>query len=211
MVERGLQQSPKRLPAADPAGVTHLSPGHRPGKRAAPIGSPEGATQIIYEKTTVHSGRKNRIMAQSLAKVYLHSIFSTKHRESLIAPEMEDRLYGYIAGIIKKVGGYPVKINGMPDHVHILSTLPRTITVAKYLEEIKKNSSKWVKVEYPEWKNFAWQGGYATFSVSSSKVDTVSNYIENQKEHHKKLTFQEELIQFLERYGVDYDEKYLWD
>lgn len=150
-------------------------------------------------------------MPQSLSKVYLHIIFSTKNRENLILPKVEKELYAYLGGVIKNLKGIPIIINGMPNHVHILSTFPRTITIAKFLEEIKKSSSKWIKTQGREFVGFSWQGGYAAFSVSQSKVDVVSKDIINQKEHHKKITFQEEVIQFLEKYGVEYDEKYLWD
>lgn len=150
-------------------------------------------------------------MAQSLAQVYLHSIFSTKYRQNLIISEVEVPLYSYIGGIIKNVGGTPIEVNGMPDHIHILSTIPRTVTIAKYLEEIKKSSSKWIKTQGAAFQKFAWQGGYATFSVSSSKVEVVARYIRNQKEHHKRMTFQQEVIKFLEEYNVEYNEQYLWD
>ena len=150
-------------------------------------------------------------MPQSLAKVYLHTVFSTKFRQPLILPEVEESLYAYIGGIIKQQNSIPLAINGMPDHIHLLSTLPRTITIAKYLEAIKKSSSKWIKGVHPNLESFAWQGGYATFSVSSSKVDVVRQYIKRQKTHHQKLTFKEEVIQFLEKYQMEYDERYLWD
>ena len=116
-----------------------------------------------------------------------------------------------MGGIIKDIGGMPIQINGMPDHIHILSTLPRTITIAKYIEEIKRGSSKWIKTQGSEFINFAWQVGYATFSVSSYKVNTVSRYIQNQKKHHSQVTFKKELIKFLVEYNVQYDEQYLWD
>ena len=150
-------------------------------------------------------------MAQSLAQVYLHSVFSTKYRQNLIIPEVESQLYAYIGGIINNLGGRPLIINGVPDHVPILSTLPRTVTIAKYLEEIKKNSSKWVKSQSPDLNLFAWQNGYAACWVSSSRIGAVTNYIKKQKEHHKRLTFKEEVIRFLDEYDVEYDEKYLWD
>ena len=150
-------------------------------------------------------------MAQSLAKVYLHTIFSTKHREPLILSEVEPNLYGYLGGIIKKLNAHPLAINGMPDHIHILSTLPRTVAISKFLEEIKKSSSKWIKGEHPKMKSFSWQAGYGTFSVSSSKVEVVRRYIENQKSHHQKLSFKDELLEFLEKYDMEYNEKYLWD
>ena len=150
-------------------------------------------------------------MAQSLAQVYLHSIFSTKYRQALITAEIESQLHAYMGGIIKNLKGAPLRINGTANHVHLLSTLPRTITIAKYLEEIKKESSKWIKTQGSTFKSFAWQNGYATFSVSSSKVKAVTDYINNQKEHHKVMTFEEEVIRFLKEYGVEYDERYLWD
>ncbi|MCB0593741.1 MAG: transposase [Phaeodactylibacter sp.] len=144
-------------------------------------------------------------MAQSLAQVYLHSVFSTKYRQNLIIPEVESQLYAYIGGIINNLGGRPLIINGVPDHVPILSTLPRTVTIAKYLEEIKKNSSKWVKSQSPDLNLFAWQNGYAAFSVSSSRIGAVTNYIKKQKEHHKRLTFKEEVIRLATRLTLDRD------
>ena len=150
-------------------------------------------------------------MAQSLSKVYLHIVFSTKKRFPFIKPEIEDELYAYMGGTIKKLGGIPFIINGMGDHIHIFSTLPRTIALSKFLEEIKRNSSKWIKTKGREYQNFAWQGGYAAFSVSDSVKDTVVQYIQNQKEHHRSLSFKEEVIKFLKKYDLDYDEKYLWE
>lgn len=113
-------------------------------------------------------------MAQSLSKVYLHIIFSTKNREHLILPKIETELYAYLGGAIKNLKAIPININGMPDHIHILSTFPRTITIAKFLEEIKRTSSKWIKTKGDEFNGFGWQGGYAVFSVSQSKVTAVS-------------------------------------
>ena len=150
-------------------------------------------------------------MAQSLSKVYLHIVFSTKKRFPFIKPEIEDELYAYMGGTIKKLGGIPFIINGMGDHIHIFSTLPRTVALSKFLEEIKRNSSRWIKTKGREYQNFAWQGGYAAFSVSDSVKDTVVQYIQNQKEHHRSLSFKEEVIKFLKKYDLDYDEKYLWE
>lgn len=154
---------------------------------------------------------KKIIMPQSLSKVYIHSIFGTKCRRNLIVPKIETDLYAYIGGIITNIGGVPLQINGMPDHVHVLSTLQRTITIAKYIEVIKTGSSKWIKTQDDVFKDFAWQNGYSVFSVNSRGVDVVSRYIANQKEHHRKFTSQQEVIQFLEEYSVEYDERYLWD
>ena len=177
----------------------HPNPGHRPGSRKP------------HNNQALKGRNKKYTMAQSLAQVYLHTVFSTKYRQKLITPDIEPSLYAYIVGVISNQGGITLEINGISDHIHILSTLPRTVTIAKYLEEIKRSSSKWMKAQSLDFKNFAWQGGYATFSVSASKVNVVSKYIRNQKEHHKKLTYKEEVIQFLKEYKVEYNEQYLWD
>jgi len=150
-------------------------------------------------------------MPQSLSKVLVHIIFSTKNRHNFISKEIKDELCRYISGILKNIKSEPVMINGVSDHIHILCTLPRTITQAGLLEEIKKSSSKWIKTKYRSFEKFAWQSGYGIFSVSSSLIKNVVTYIKNQEEHHKKVTFQEEFILFLKKYNIEYDERYLWD
>ena len=150
-------------------------------------------------------------MPQSFAQIYLHIVFSTKYRQPLILPEIEDKLYAYIAGIIKKLGGIPIQINGMPDHIHILATLPRTITIAKYLEEIKRNSSRWIKTQGILYQHFAWQNGYGAFSVSQSQTNRVDRYIRNQKVHHKRQdTFKREFEALLKKHNLEYEKEYLW-
>ena len=150
-------------------------------------------------------------MSQSLSCIYLHTVFSTKYRENLIKPQIENELYAYIGSIIKSNDSIPININGMPDHIHILSTLPRTITVSKYVENIKRISSKWIKTKGYEYRNFRWQGGYATFSVSPSVKNTVYRYISNQKPHHLRKDFKKELLKLLDDHKVEYDLRYLWD
>lgn len=150
-------------------------------------------------------------MSQSLAQVYVHIIFSTKERCSLIDKDIEPELFAYMGDTINRCEGVPFLINGAADHVHILSSLPRTISLSKYIEEIKRNSSRWIKTKNSRYYKFAWQNGYGAFSVSSSKKDSVLHYIAGQKEHHKKATFKEEFIAFLEKYNIKYDERYLWD
>jgi len=150
-------------------------------------------------------------MSQSLAQIYIHIVFSTKYRKPLIQPEIEEELYAYIGGIIKSLKGNSIKINGVSNHIHILATLPKTITLSKFLEEIKRSSSKWIKTKGEDYKNFSWQRGYGAFSVSSYKVDVVKNYIAKQKEHHKSKDFKAEFIKFLDEYKVEYDDRYLWD
>jgi REP element-mobilizing transposase RayT len=151
------------------------------------------------------------IMPQSLAKIYLHIVFSTKDRKHLIKSDIESELYKYIAGILKALNCTALLINGTADHIHILNILSRTQAVSHVLEEIKKNSSKWIKGKGNEYKNFYWQAGYGAFSVSQSKIEVVKNYIYNQKEHHKICTFKEEYRRFLKEYNIEYDERYVWD
>ncbi len=150
-------------------------------------------------------------MPQSLSKVYVHIIFSTKNRQPFITSAIKDELCAYISGILINIQSDVKKINGTEDHLHVLCTLPRTISIAKLVEEIKKSSSKWIKTKGNEWNKFAWQDGYGIFSVSQSLIKKTEKYIGDQEEHHKKISFQDELRQFLESYNVDYNEKYLWD
>lgn len=149
-------------------------------------------------------------MSQSLSQLYVHIIFHTKYNQSLIRPEVEKELYAYIGGVIKENGFVPIKINGTEDHIHILATMSKNIALAKFVEEIKRNSSRWIKTKGLEYQDFAWQGGYAGYSVSQSVVERVKKYIENQKEHHKKVSFKDEYVQFLAEYKIDFDENYLW-
>ena len=150
-------------------------------------------------------------MAQSLSQINVHLIFSTKYRKEQIKSETESELFAYMGATINRLGGNPFIINGTADHVHLFSTLPRTIALAKFIEEIKKTSSKWIKTKDNCYNQFGWQEGYAAFSVSSSKKNDVIKYIKNQKEHHKKESFQDELLMFLNEYGIAFDEKYLWN
>lgn len=149
-------------------------------------------------------------MAQSLSQLYVHIIFHTKYNQDLIDAAIETELYAYIGGIIKANGSLPIKINGTPNHIHILSTMSKNIALAKFVEEIKRNSSRWIKTKGEQYQEFAWQGGYAGYSVSQSVVEKVARYIDNQKQHHKTISFQDEYRKFLDEYGVDYDENYLW-
>lgn len=149
-------------------------------------------------------------MPQSLSRVLVHLIFSTKHREPLISTEVLPKLHGYLVGILKNFQSPSIQTGGVHDHVHICFALGRTVTQAQVVEEVKKSSSKWMKDE-GGCPGFSWQAGYGAFSVSESQLETVVNYIQNQEEHHRKVTFQDEYRRFLERHHVDYDEKYVWD
>lgn len=149
-------------------------------------------------------------MSQSLSKLYVHLIFHVKNNAYLIRPEDEKELYAYIGGTIKLTKSIPININGTEDHLHVLCIMSKNVSLADLLEEIKRNSSRWIKTRGNYYANFAWQGGYSGYSVSQSKVEIVSRYIDSQKEHHKNQTFREEYIQFLNENGIEFDERYLW-
>ena len=150
-------------------------------------------------------------MGQSLVKNYIHIVFSTKHRESLIPDSIELELYNYLGGICNNLECQVVKVGGYKDHIHILCLLSKKITLVKLMEQLKSNSSKWIKTKGNEYSNFYWQDGYGAYSVNPSEIEIVVNYIANQKEHHSKKTFQKEYRAFLKKYRVEYDEKYVWD
>ncbi|MBK9216814.1 MAG: IS200/IS605 family transposase [Chloracidobacterium sp.] len=151
-------------------------------------------------------------MPQSLAHLFIHIVFSTKHRQPLISEKIEPELYAYVAKILYDECHSPaVIIGGDKDHLHILLALSRIWSIAKVIELIKKRSSKWIKTKGKEFAPFQWQTGYGAFSVSKSSVPAVKKYIENQKEHHQKKTFEDEFIGFLEKHGIGYDERYVWD
>ena len=150
-------------------------------------------------------------MGQSLVKNYLHIVFSTKHRQPLITDDVENELHAYLGGICKNLECQPIKVGGYTDHIHILCMLSKKIALMKLLEEIKSHSSKWIKTKGDAFSSFYWQDGYGAFSVNPSEVDAVISYISNQKEHHSKKTFQDEYRAFLNKYQVEYDERYVWD
>ncbi len=150
-------------------------------------------------------------MAQSLSKVYVHITFSTKNRRDLIDENISSSLFEYLGGTCKRFECNPVQVGGHSNHVHILCLLSKKIAQMKLLEELKKSSSKWIKTKGDNYSDFYWQDGYGIFSVNPSEIEVVVQYIKNQKEHHKKISFEDELRAFLKKYKVDYDEKYIWD
>jgi len=150
-------------------------------------------------------------MPQSLSSILIHLIFSTKNREPFLSPEIDAELYPYIASIFKAMKSPALIIDGASDHLHTLLSLSRVVTVADLVEEVKTESSKWIKTKGREFRNFYWQNGYGAFSISQSQVPTVKRYIRRQKEHHRRITFQDEYRKFLAAYEVDYDERYVWD
>lgn len=150
-------------------------------------------------------------MAQSLSKLYIHIIFHIKSTSVKIRKEEMSELCAYIGGIIKDRNSIPIAINGTENHLHILCVMSKNTALADFLEDIKKYSSRWIKTKDDYYKQFAWQGGYGGFSVSHSLHDKTKKYIENQEEHHKKMTFREEYLLFLKEYGIEYNENYLWN
>jgi putative transposase len=149
-------------------------------------------------------------MSQSLSKLYTHIVFHTKYNQDVIKADIEKELFAYLGGILKENKSVPIAINGIENHIHILCIMSKNKALADLLEELKRNSSRWIKTNGVEYSDFAWQGGYGAFSVSQSKVEVVKRYIENQKDHHKTETVKEEYLRFLNEYGIDYNEDYLW-
>jgi putative transposase len=150
-------------------------------------------------------------MPQSLAKVYLHVIFSTKNRESVLADEWREELFQVQGGATNNLGCHPMIVGGVADHVHLLFQLGRTVTIADVIGKIKSTSSLWINQTRGLPTPFHWQAGYAAFSVSQSNVEVVRDYIRRQPEHHIKQSFQDELREWLRKYEIEWDERYVWD
>jgi REP element-mobilizing transposase RayT len=151
-------------------------------------------------------------MPQSLSNVLIHVAFSTRQRHPhLRTPELRGVMIGYVVGVLQNIHCPSLIVGGVEDHVHILCNLHRTVTIAKLVEEVKTSSSARIKEEGPALWEFHWQNGYGVFSVSQSNVEQVKTYIAGQEEHHHKRTFQEEFRLMLQRHGIEYDERYVWD
>jgi len=150
-------------------------------------------------------------MPQSLSKVILHIVFSTRNREPWLDSDVRPRMHAYLATICRDLGAEFVKVGGVADHVHIVTTLPRTVSQAQMIEQMKTASSKWIKTLEARYHGFFWQRGYGIFSVSPGQLDAVSQYIGTQQEHHRTRSFQEEYREFLHKHGVDFDECYVRD
>src|SRR5262249_25616993 len=140
-----------------------------------------------------------------------HVIFSTKNRLPFLDAELKSQLFAYMGGIVREMAGKALLINGMADHVHVLLSLASTLSIAEMFRVLKANSSRWVHEKWPARWEFAWQTGYGAFSVSQSNIAQVTQYIANQEEHHCTMTFQEEFLLFLNKHGLSYDERYIWE
>jgi putative transposase len=149
-------------------------------------------------------------MANTYASLFYHIVFSTKNRVEFIRPEIEERVWAYIGGVARKHKMTAIQIGGVGDHIHALVMAPPTLAPYEIAKYLKGDSSKWIHEEFPELRFFGWQDGYGAFSVSKSNVPSVVKYIQDQREHHKTQTFQEEYLDFLKKHGVEYDERHLW-
>ncbi|WP_020467885.1 IS200/IS605 family transposase [Zavarzinella formosa] len=150
-------------------------------------------------------------MAQSLSRLFVHLIFSTKNREGWLADSIREELHAVLGGILHQIGSPPVVINSVEDHVHLLFLQSRTDSVSGIVNRLKSNSSKWIRDTSEALRYFRWQNGYGAFSVSQSNMAAVTKYIENQQRHHRKISFQDEFRGFLKKHGIDIDEQYVWD
>jgi putative transposase len=151
-------------------------------------------------------------MPQSLAKILVHTVFSTKERRPYLRDKaLREELHHYLGGILTNLDCQPIIAGGVEDHVHILCALSRTCEAAAMVKEVKRGSSLWVKTKNPDMQDFAWQSGYGIFSVSFSQMASVRDYIAGQEEHHRKVSFQDEFRQLLRRCQIDFDERYVWD
>ena len=151
-------------------------------------------------------------MPQSLSKIYIHIIFSTKARFAFLAEKViRQELHAYLAGSLRQRGSDVPIVGGVADHVHILCTLSKNEAISKFIGEVKRSSSKWIKTKGGIYSKFSWQRGYGVFSISPSEKQRVYEYILNQEEHHHKMSFKEEFRKILEQYEIGFDERYVWD
>jgi putative transposase len=148
-------------------------------------------------------------MANTYTSLNYHLVFSTKNREPWLIEPVRERLWPYLGGIARENGMKALEIGGLADHVHMIVSVPASMALSKAVQLIKGGSSPWIKESFPNMASFAWQDGYGAFTVSESQLDTVRDYIRRQPEHHRTKTFAEEYRAFLERHGIEFDERYL--
>jgi REP element-mobilizing transposase RayT len=150
-------------------------------------------------------------MPQSLSQVIVHVVFSTKNRQQSLDAAISSRIHAYLATICRDRDCEAYRVGGMPDHVHLAVRLSRTISQADLVEAIKTTSSVWIKKQASAYQMFSWQRGYGAFSVGYTQLEALIHYIDNQEKHHRKKTFQDEYREFLRKYHIDFDERYVWD
>jgi putative transposase len=194
--------------------------------------NPKGVARVLFEKSVNPEGvearrneaaREKRLnpndltfilnrMPQSLAKILIHTIFSTKDRRPFLKDqELRGELHHYLGGVLNHLGCQPIIVGGVEDHVHVLCDLGRTCEPAAMVKELKRASSLWLKTKGPQFHDFAWQSGYGMFSLDSTQVESIRQYIAGQEEHHRQVLFQDELREFLRKNDVPFDERYVWD
>ena len=149
-------------------------------------------------------------MAHSYSSLLFHCTFSTKDREKSIAPELQEKLWPYLGGIARTNGLTALGVGGIEDHVHLLLSLPATLSVSKTMQLLKGGSSKWIHETFDDYETFQWQEGYGAFSIGISGVESTLAYIANQKKHHAKLDFKDEFRAFLKKHRIGFDERYIW-
>jgi putative transposase len=150
-------------------------------------------------------------MAHTFTSLLCHVIFSTKDRQQFLDADSRPRIFSYMGGILRAEGATALIVNGPEDHVHALIAMPPTQALSDVMRVLKTNSSRWVHEQWPQKSEFAWQAGYGAFSVSKSNAEEVRRYIDNQEEHHKEVSFQDEFRAFLRRHGITFDERYIWE
>jgi putative transposase len=150
-------------------------------------------------------------VAQSLSNVLLHIVFSTKHRQPYIDTAIESELFTYVATVFRTLDCPTHAIGAADDHIHIACSLSPTISISKLIQEAKQASSKWIKTKGSKYADFSWQNGYGAFSIGQSQLDDLRRYIANQREHHRRISFQDEFRELLKRYDIVFDERYVWD
>jgi putative transposase len=153
----------------------------------------------------------NKNMPQSLVRMLIHVVFSTKNRVDSIIPEIENGLFGYIHGIVENNSSKLILANGTTNHIHLLISIGKIISVSQLIGDIKRDSSVWIKKQDAKYGNFYWQEGYGAFSVGQTEDEMVIRYIAKQKDHHKTKDYKTEFRGFLKKYKIDYDEQYVWD
>lgn len=150
-------------------------------------------------------------MAQTLISMYVHIVLHTKHTKKFIRPEIESKLFTKLENLVSEVGSKTIIMNGTANHVHLLISMSKNNQISTLIEDLKSQSSKWMKQQGDDFKNFHWQGGYGAFSICNNRLEIVIRSIENQKEHHKKVSTEEEYVQLLKENGIDFEEEYLWN
>ena len=150
-------------------------------------------------------------MLQSLSRILVHLIFSTKNQAPVLTPLICSELHPYLAVVLRDNNCPSLQVGGMDDHVHLFFGLSRSLSITDVVEIVKVSSSRWIKMKGDDFARFQWQSGYGAFSIGQSNADEVVRYIQNQEEHHRRMTFQEEFRRFLELYQIEYDERYVWD